>query len=85
MSVGDKIHNFIDGLKPKTRLKVAVDPLNNAQPWEDFQKNCYLCRFVVSNLQQVNARLRIANAKNVEKKTPSIGVGGSIKNQKNLP
>jgi hypothetical protein len=36
MSVGDKIHHFIDGLKPRIRLKVVVDPLNNAQPWEDF-------------------------------------------------
>ena len=38
MSVGDKIHCFFDGLKPEIRLKVAVDPLNDAQPWEDFQR-----------------------------------------------
>ena len=36
MSIGDKIHRFIDGLKPEIRRKVAVDPLNDAQPWEAF-------------------------------------------------
>lgn len=37
MSAGDKIHRFIDELKPEMRLKV-VDPLNDAQPWEDFHR-----------------------------------------------
>ena len=32
MSVVNKIHRFIDGLKLEIRLKVAVDPLNDAQP-----------------------------------------------------
>jgi hypothetical protein len=36
MSVGEKIHCFIARLKPKIRLKVAVDPMNNVQSWEDF-------------------------------------------------
>jgi hypothetical protein len=30
ISGGDKIHHLIDLLKPKIRLKVAVDPLNDA-------------------------------------------------------
>jgi hypothetical protein len=30
MSVGDKIHHFIAKLKSEIRLKVVVDPMNNA-------------------------------------------------------
>ena len=45
MSVGEKIHKFIARLKPKIRLKVAVDSMNNVQPWEDFQR---LVTYVVS-------------------------------------
>ena len=82
MSVGDKIHRFIDGLKPKIRLKVAVDPLNDARPWEDFQRLVTYAISIDSNLQQVKAGLGIANAKNGEKMTSSIGVGGPIKNKK---
>lgn len=82
MSVGDKIHRFIDGLKPEIRLKVAVDPLNDAQPWEDFQRLVTYAVSVDANLQQVKAGLGIATTKNGEKKTPSIGVGGPIRNQK---
>ena len=66
MSVGDKIHRFIGGLKPEIRLKVAVDPLNDARPWEDFQKLVTYAVSVDSNLQQVKAGLEIANAKNGE-------------------
>ena len=32
MSIGDKIHHFITGLKPKIIMLVVVDLLNNAQP-----------------------------------------------------
>ena len=35
-----------------------------------------------SNLQQVNFGLGITSTKNIEKKNPSIRVGGIIKNQK---
>ena len=38
MSIGDKIYYFIISLKPEIRMLMAVDPLNNAQPWEDFQR-----------------------------------------------
>ena len=64
MNVGNKIHCFIVGLKPEIRLQVAVDPMNNAQLWEDFQR---LVTYVVSidaNLQQVKASLDEAPNKN---------------------
>ena len=50
MSVGDKIQQFIDGLKSELKLKVAVDPLNDAQPWEDFQSLVTYVIYVDSNL-----------------------------------
>ena len=31
MSVGNKIHCFIEDLKPYIRLNVAMDPLNDVQ------------------------------------------------------
>ena len=49
MSVGDKNHDFIDGLKPELRLKVVVNPLNDAQPWEDFQMLVTYAVYVDSN------------------------------------
>ena len=82
MSVGNKIHHFIDGLKLEIRLKVVVDSLNDAQPWEDFQRLVTNVISVDSNLQQVKYGLGIASIKNGEKKTPSIRIGGPIKNQK---
>ena len=57
-----------------------MDPLNDAQPWEDFQR---LVTYAVdSNLQQVKYGLGIASTKNIERKNPSIGIGGPVKNQK---
>jgi hypothetical protein len=50
---GDIIRHFIDELKPKIRLKVAMDPLNDTQPWEDFQRLVTYDVYVDSNLQQV--------------------------------
>jgi hypothetical protein len=59
----------------------VVDPLNDAQPWEDFQRLVTHAVSVGSNLQQVKAGLEIATAKNGEKKTHFVGVSGPIKNQ----
>ena len=67
MSVGDKIHHFIDGLNLELRLKIVVDPLNDAQPWEDFQRLVIYAGVVDSNVQQVKAGLGIATSKNGEK------------------
>jgi hypothetical protein len=84
MSVGDKIHRFIAGLKPEIRLKVAVDPMNNAQPWEDFQRLVTYAVSIDANLQQVRASLGEAPNKSIEKKNPTTkeGAGGPIKAKK---
>ena len=68
MSVGDKIYHFIDKLMPKIRLKVAVDPLNDAQHWQDFQRLVTYAESVDSNIIQVKFRLEIASTKNGENK-----------------
>ena len=83
MSIGDMIHHFIIGLKLEIRMSMAVDPLNNAQPWEIFQMLIAYVVFVDANLQQMK---RLTFEK-MEKKVPnSMGVGGPIKAQKkNLP
>ena len=79
ISIGDKIHHFIIGLKPEIRMSVAMDPLNNAQPWEDFQRLITYVVFVDANLQQMKG----LTFEKMEKKVPnSIGVGGPIKAQK---
>ena len=78
MNVGDKIHCFVDGIKLKIRLKVVVDPLNDAQPWKDFQR-----LGIDFNLQQVKYGLGVASTENSEEITPSKGVGGPIKITKN--
>ena len=79
MSVGNKIHCFIEDLKPYIRLNVAMDPLNDVQLQEDFQR---LETYAVadSNLQQVKFGLGNASTKNGGNKTPSKRVGGPIKN-----
>lgn len=62
----DKIQYFIAGLKPKTKMEVIVDPLNNAQPWEDIQKLITYVVFIDANLQQIKGVT--PNDKNNEKK-----------------
>jgi hypothetical protein len=49
-----------------------VDPLNDAQPWEDFQRLVTYAVSIDSNLQQVKAGLGIATTKNGEKKKDSF-------------
>lgn len=60
-----------------------VDPLDNPQPWKDFQR---LITYVVSvdvNLQQVKGSLCVILDKNNEKKTSTVkGVGGLIRTPK---
>jgi hypothetical protein len=56
-------------LKPEIRLKVVDDPLNDAQPWEDFQRLVTYAVLVDSSIQQVKVGLGIATAKNGEEKT----------------
>ena len=51
MSVGDKLYHFIDDINPEIRLKLAVNPLNDAQPWEDFLRRVTYAVNVDSNLQ----------------------------------
>ena len=84
MSVGEKIHRFIDKLKEK-KVKVAMDTMNDSQPWEDFQRLITYVISVDSNFQQVHYGLGIASTKNIEKKFSSIRVVGPIKNQKKSP
>ena len=68
MNVAEKIHRFIDKLKPKIKVKVAMYTLNDARPWEDFQRlNTYVIS-VDSNFQQVHSGLGIACTKKIEKK-----------------
>ena len=45
-----------------------MDPLNDAQPWEDFQRPVTYVVCVDSNLQQVKFGLGIAFIKNGKKK-----------------
>ena len=59
-----------------------MDPLNDVQPWEDFQRLVTYAVFVDFNLQQVKSRLGVAFTKNGEKNTPCIGIDGLIKNKK---
>ena len=76
MSIGDKIHRFITSLKPEIRMPVEVDPLNNAQPWENFQRLITYVDFVDANLQQMKGLIFDKMKKKVSN---SMGVGGPIK------
>ena len=67
MSVGEKIHHFIDKWKPKLKVKVAMDTLNDAQPWEDFQRLITYVISIDSKFQQVHFGLGIVSTKNIEK------------------
>jgi NifB/MoaA-like Fe-S oxidoreductase len=85
MSAGDKIHCFIIELKPEIRLMVTVDPLNNAQAWEDFQRLVTHVVSIDANLQQMKSSFDILPNKINESKKSSIAKessGGPIRTQK---
>ena len=68
MNVGENIHHFIDTLKSKIKVQVAMYTLDDVQPWEDFQRLITYVISVDSNFLQVDFRLDIACTKNTEKK-----------------